>query len=208
MKSKLIIHHPLQDCRRWFKPFKWGQSHRHDTESMAFKFPFYLCFGKFAAYPVPAKWTDWVDLPDKSPSNKREDPRALMSEFYKGVAFIIPGIPIWSARQRKLLFVQDILHDDFDPSPLPKESETPKTWHTRLKKIAEEWESSKGQQHAYAIKTKCRLRCVELHVDWDKSDLEGNEIWAFLEFNRSVPSTKLRMSLYSFFFENKNDIIR
>ncbi len=113
-----------------------------------------------------------------------------MTEVYKGVCFIIPGIAIYSRRRKQLLFIQDILHNDFDPSPLPQSHHTPKTWHTFLKKQAKEWDQNSKIEDAYAIRTVCNLRCVQLEVDWEKTNLEKKEIFATIHFNREVPSTR------------------
>ncbi|MCP3925504.1 MAG: hypothetical protein GY714_23275, partial [Desulfobacterales bacterium] len=113
----------------------------------------------------------------------------------KGVGFIVPGNVIFSKsgndKQGQLLFVQDILYDDFEPSPLPKDGENMKQWHKRVTEQGLLWQNSEDQKDRYPIKPLCHMKCVKMNINEiipsDEKSIMSIE--ANFSFDDTIPST-------------------
>ncbi len=118
----------------------WTRPIRHQMDSMVMQFPLAWSLGKFVATKVPHSWKDLHN--PKHDANTAELAERLDKRYY-GVAFLTIGNAVINEKTHECFIIKNVFHDEWDPSPLPQEGETPQTYHLRLAKIVDGWKKAK-----------------------------------------------------------------
>ncbi len=118
----------------------WSRPIRHQKDSMVFEMPMAWSLGKFVASKVPPPWKD---MNNPNHDSFTAHITRTINYRYLGVVFITIGCAVINPNTRECYLVKNILHDDWDPSPLPQPGETPLTYHKRLVGICNEWKKAK-----------------------------------------------------------------
>ncbi len=151
----------------------------HEADSRVMEMVIAWAFGKFIACPVPEDW--FLE-------NEEGEVKDLDAP-YRGVCYLTIGNILIDRVHHRCLVIKDIIHDDWDPSPLPQEGESLAEWHARLVVELKKWEARRkdGIEDYITMRPVTKLVVEELDLDWNNFNLDDiHAKWRLHETDANV----------------------
>ncbi len=163
--SSLLKNLDNETFNEWQKPIL----HEMDSQTCEMAFPW--AFGKFIPCKVPNSWKDVSPHSEESFSETSDD----IFDSYMGVSFLTVGNVLINIERKKCGLIKDIIHGNWDPSPLPLDDESVMDWHLRL--VAECKQANKRHKEGvsdYIIFTPVTTIIMdEIILDWEDFSLDN-----------------------------------
>ncbi len=147
----------------------WRKPVLHQVDSQVFQFVIAWVFGKFIPCAVPKNWTS---IPFAAEDNASEDTDDIF-DCYMGVSFLTVGNVLINPRKRKCGLIKDIIHDNWDPSPLPFPGESLLEWHLRLVSVSKiaQGKKKEGNENYLKFKPVTTVVLDEILLDWNNFNI-------------------------------------